>query len=92
MPGMPSTVRKIATPAKMTRMAMPAPVDMPANTRSPRRRTAVAGVGRCGARVLVTLFLPARMSGHGRPAAFGRPDGRALGQDALIVSTAALTF
>src|SRR4051794_1681114 len=44
--------RNAATPARTSRMKMPAPVALPANTRSPGRRLARGGLG--GALVVVT--------------------------------------
>ena len=41
--GMPSTVRKMATPARATRMTMPAARAMPAKITSPRRGRGFAG-------------------------------------------------
>ncbi len=53
MPGMPCTVKKIATPARMTRMRTPALSESPEKMRSPGRRMTVLFPG-AGACVLVT--------------------------------------
>src|SRR4051795_6462469 len=50
--GHASLIRKIATPASTSRISTPAPVVLPANTRSPTRRLGRGGPG--GALVMVT--------------------------------------
>src|SRR4051794_5657629 len=71
--GIDWTTRKVATPARTTRIRIPAPVALPENRRSPIRRT-VRRAGAC--EVVVTPAPRARDGGfEGSPPGPGRPDG-----------------
>src|SRR3712207_7543794 len=63
--GTASTTRNAATPARMTRMRMPAPLATPAKTRSPGRRTARPVPGGDGGVVLVLLTVAPWCVGRG---------------------------
>src|SRR3954451_17836492 len=71
--GTDCAIRKVATPARTTRIRIPAPVALPENRRSPIRRT-VRRAGAC--EVVVTPAPRARDGGfEGWPPGPGRPDG-----------------
>jgi hypothetical protein len=96
MPGRPCTVRKIATPARITRMSSPALSESPEKMRSPGRRIGfLPGAGAC---VLVT---GGAFQGWGSrepdpPLGFAERSSRRTrgtwSQLTLIVSIAAWTF
>src|SRR5690242_8843652 len=70
MPGMPSAVKKMATPAKAMRMTMAALVESPENTRSPMRVTVGPSTSaERSVRVVFTALLEFPCDWAGRPTA-----------------------